>query len=235
MSITPEIIESEKQKLQQEDLAKFPSAFQMARNLVKQSWLSAKAAVIEGRGLIVDAEKANARLAICQGCEFYTQRRCIKCGCFMEAKAQFVAAICPINRWGENTTPVTTLPNPPVPEHIHNTTVDLETLPEPQKTEMTKLASESLRYDGRFGYDGKQYIAAQKGDGTIVVKHFTPPRRLTQSFTAEEKAQFDALVQQNSSTEEKKFEFKDYTFEIKFKEDGKMYIQSAPKAGHVDA
>jgi predicted Zn-ribbon and HTH transcriptional regulator len=42
----------------------------------------------------------NIRMALCRKCEFFTKlMRCKKCGCFMNAKARYKAASCPINKW----------------------------------------------------------------------------------------------------------------------------------------
>ena len=49
----------------------------------------------------VDAVAKSARLAICEACEFFiaSDRRCQKCGCWMELKAGFRTAICPDGKW----------------------------------------------------------------------------------------------------------------------------------------
>lgn len=90
---------------------KFPSLFQMGRNLVKDTYVSMKA---KSRGYqwMVSADKANERLEICRQCPFfkYDQRnpetgvadgRCLKCGCFMNTKAHWAYAECPIGKWGK--------------------------------------------------------------------------------------------------------------------------------------
>ena len=43
----------------------------------------------------------NARLAICYTCDAYIkeQKRCSRCGCFVEAKARMSGAKCPIDKW----------------------------------------------------------------------------------------------------------------------------------------
>ena len=42
------------------------------------------------------------RLDICNQCEYLTKRtRCTQCGCFMNKKAQYQRATCPINKWEE--------------------------------------------------------------------------------------------------------------------------------------
>lgn len=44
-------------------------------------------------------EVAQARLAVCEACEFYKDKRCKKCGCFMEAKAAMGSSKCPEGKW----------------------------------------------------------------------------------------------------------------------------------------
>ena len=102
-SLTPEQYQEIRTKLENENLESFPSVFQQARNLAKQAWLSG-VDVAKGKPLLSTAEKAQARLDICAGCEFFSQGRCSKCGCFMDKKAHLEAAQCPINKWGSANT-----------------------------------------------------------------------------------------------------------------------------------
>jgi len=97
------LVATETIRLQTEDLQSFPSAFQQARNLVKQAWVSTTAAIRDGRGLIADANVAATRLGICEGCQFFSNNKCSECGCLVSAKVHLVAAECPQNLWGENT------------------------------------------------------------------------------------------------------------------------------------
>lgn len=57
-------------------------------------------ASMEGQPPISAEEKA-ARIAICEECEFFVtaDRRCAKCGCWVEAKAAFRTQQCPENKW----------------------------------------------------------------------------------------------------------------------------------------
>jgi len=98
-NLTPENYQEIKTKLENENLESFPSVFQQARNLAKQAWLSG-VDVAKGKPLLSTAEKAAERIKICEGCEFYKQGRCIKCGCFMTAKIHVESSRCPINKWG---------------------------------------------------------------------------------------------------------------------------------------
>ena len=58
--------------LQEEEASKtkFPSMFQMGRNLVKDTWTSMKAKS-KGYQWMVSAEKADERLALCRECPFF--------------------------------------------------------------------------------------------------------------------------------------------------------------------
>lgn len=95
---TKEQIEKQKQMLEQEDVSKFPTAFQMTRNLLKAGWDSAKN-VTSGRQWLVSSEEAHKRLTICESCPNYKEKKCVLCGCFMEQKTHLQVAECPQNKW----------------------------------------------------------------------------------------------------------------------------------------
>ena len=64
----------------------------------------ATAAVSEAKAILahqppVSAEEAARRLSICQGCEFFANDRCAKCGCYLRHKTAWRAQHCPINKW----------------------------------------------------------------------------------------------------------------------------------------
>jgi len=44
---------------------------------------------------------ASERMSICLNCKFFhkTRRRCLKCGCFMDAKTKIAKAYCPMHYW----------------------------------------------------------------------------------------------------------------------------------------
>ena len=99
--------------LEEEDASKtkFPSMFQMGRNLVKDTWTGMKAKS-KGYNWMVSAEKANERLEICRTCPYFkydkknpetdiADGRCAHCGCFMNTKAHWASAECPIGKWGK--------------------------------------------------------------------------------------------------------------------------------------
>lgn len=73
--------------------------------LTKQG-LSALAAMVDEAGAIalgknsVTKEQRDERLSICNSCPEYTEeKRCSKCGCFMEVKTRFRTTSCPIGKW----------------------------------------------------------------------------------------------------------------------------------------
>lgn len=47
------------------------------------------------------ADIAQERLAICEGCEFFRpkSKTCQKCGCFMKLKTKLEKAHCPVGKW----------------------------------------------------------------------------------------------------------------------------------------
>lgn len=57
-------------------------------------------AALAGDAPIDEAEKAR-RIALCEECNCFIagDRRCQKCGCWMDAKAGFRTAICPDSKW----------------------------------------------------------------------------------------------------------------------------------------
>ncbi len=75
-------------------------------NIFRQSVSAASAAAGEcgaamaGMPPVEDAEIAR-RLSLCEACPFLIagERRCSKCGCFVEAKARFRTQRCPDARW----------------------------------------------------------------------------------------------------------------------------------------
>jgi hypothetical protein len=101
------------QMLEKEEASKtkFPSLFQMGRNMVKDTWTGMKAKS-KGYQWMVTADVADERLDICRSCPFFkydqvnpetevADGRCLKCGCFMNIKAHWAHAECPIGKWGK--------------------------------------------------------------------------------------------------------------------------------------
>lgn len=96
--MTAEQEQQQLEMLQKEQLDKFPSVFQQTRNLLKTGWDAAKG-LAHGRMLLVSAEVAEGRLKTCESCEHYTEKRCTKCGCWMEQKVHIQASTCPVGKW----------------------------------------------------------------------------------------------------------------------------------------
>lgn len=72
----------------------FPSIWEMAKNLAG----SMVDFTLSGFSLAPE-EVYQERLSICQSCEFYVDKRCLKCGCQMDIKAKISAVECPIKKW----------------------------------------------------------------------------------------------------------------------------------------
>lgn len=71
-----------------------PSVPQMAKNLAKEvaTWLK-NGAPISSQIVIEE------RMTLCRACEFFKNERCMKCGCWMNAKTHLETAKCPIGKW----------------------------------------------------------------------------------------------------------------------------------------
>ena len=97
---TPEKIEEVRKMVEEEDISKYPSTFQMTRNLLTQAWKSTKEVINSGQ-LIVDAKTAQKRYSICESCPLFEKKdkRCTECGCFMGTKVHLQAAECPKSKW----------------------------------------------------------------------------------------------------------------------------------------
>jgi hypothetical protein len=77
-----------------------PKISEMAANLVdttKEALQQYKQSGV----LLAEESVVKNRLTICEQCTFFEtyQKRCTKCGCFMQAKAHLQAATCPISKW----------------------------------------------------------------------------------------------------------------------------------------
>lgn len=57
-------------------------------------------AALSGQAAVDDETKA-ARIALCEQCAYFivADRRCQKCGCWMEIKTRFRTATCPEGKW----------------------------------------------------------------------------------------------------------------------------------------
>ena len=57
--------------------------------------------LVGGNPLNADPETIKERQAICNGCEFMKDRRCAKCGCWLQYKTILHAESCPAGKWGQ--------------------------------------------------------------------------------------------------------------------------------------
>ncbi len=58
--------------------------------------IRAGAAIVGGEKVRVSPKERDRRLAICYGCEFYVNKRCVKCGCVARWKARLATEHCPL-------------------------------------------------------------------------------------------------------------------------------------------
>lgn len=212
-----------REELQRENIEQFPSLFQQARNVLKQAWLSASDTVVHGRPFLSTPEKAKARLDICSTCEFLKEDRCLKCGCFMDKKVHIESAQCPVNKWGPelqkmfDEQELIRRNRPGLPPIMP---IDLNKMTPEKRQQMLELAEPALQYDGKFMFEGKQYIARRKTENSpIALFEVTPKDKARKGFieqlTEEEKVQFNQLIkQQQDNQETKTFSFKEKTFNI---------------------
>lgn len=256
-------IEKAKQDLATEDVSKFPSVFQMGRNLAKQIWLSGKGVVV-GDGFLAPAEKVFNRLSICESCEFFRDKRCLKCGCFMEKKVHLEKATCPMDKWGENTglRLVNQIPTPKF---------DITKFPENERLEIMKLAEEAahkgivesvvpnlnstsgtsgqLNEKGYkivktvkpypFTYKDIKYTALKNKDGSIDIQLFLEKKTFMDFLSAEEKQKFHLLVnsairQTNETEPVKNFIFKGYQFFVSRNENGTVNVKQKRLNGTME-
>lgn len=56
---------------------------------------------VERHPIFVTSEEVNHRMITCTQCSEFNkeQKRCYKCGCFMEHKIKFKSSKCPDSRW----------------------------------------------------------------------------------------------------------------------------------------
>lgn len=80
------------------DNVQMPGIGTMAKNLVKQTWDSAKG-FANGGSLFATEETYQKRIEICRSCDQYIDKRCLQCGCFMEQKTKVQATTCPLKKW----------------------------------------------------------------------------------------------------------------------------------------
>ena len=73
-----------------------PSVPQMAKNFAVAAIKHAASGMKKRND-----EEVKRLITICNGCDFYFKntKRCSKCGCFMNVKARWATANCPIGKW----------------------------------------------------------------------------------------------------------------------------------------
>jgi hypothetical protein len=77
---------------------KLPDMLQMAKNLAT----TAKDVVsdaIEGKDIAASQQQIKERISICNDCDWFFEKRCLKCGCFISVKSKLASAKCPLDKW----------------------------------------------------------------------------------------------------------------------------------------
>jgi len=74
--------------------AQMPSAISMANNLGKSmvEWSASGFKMCE-------EEELKRRIELCNSCEHLINKRCLKCGCYIEVKTRLATSKCPIAKW----------------------------------------------------------------------------------------------------------------------------------------
>ena len=79
---------------------KLPSITEQGKGLAKFTIEVVKDAVIGSPvNVMVRDDVFNERMKQCNDCKYYVKQRCTHCGCFMDKKAKFKVAKCPIGKW----------------------------------------------------------------------------------------------------------------------------------------
>ena len=86
------------------DKEEFPDIKEQGKSLAKFTVSVVKSAVINtgtDSSVFISKDKQKERWDICKVCEHYSknQKRCKKCGCWLEYKIKFNASSCPIDKW----------------------------------------------------------------------------------------------------------------------------------------
>jgi hypothetical protein len=230
-----EDIKKEEEKLLSENLIeddkKFPSLFVQTRNLMKQAWLSGTD-LFKGKSLMSTPEKAAARWQICVTCDFLHQDRCLKCGCFMQKKIHLESSQCPLNKWGNLQVLIKTSQSTNAPVQ---SPIDMNIFPESTREKILQIATHAANNpsnNGSFYYESKRYSCNINSDGIVEIFDFirradenssTGNKNIISHYSEEEKAEFNALVQQAKSAENKTFTYKGDDFVVKI-EGGKTFV-----------
>lgn len=237
---TPEQIEQHRQELLSEDVSSFSLGFQNSRIFAKKMWISGSAD-LSNSPMLASVNKAYDRLQICEGCEFYRDSRCTKCGFVMKSRVHVEFAQCPINKWGGNLQ-VLLLPkqliNPTSFFTLRNDSgaalqyVNLSTYPENEQQEIKTLAENSLVNGGMFLYNTVQYQAKMEENELKI--YFVVPRKpkvnVTYHLTAEEKSELISLGRaklQEANSTVVTVEYKNIRYDIKSIGENKILLSLA--------
>lgn len=184
----------------------FPSLFTQVRNLVEQA-VASGTGVLNGKPLMATIEKAKARLDICAACEFFSEGRCSKCGCFMNKKVHLDASQCPMNKWED-----------------YLSAVSIDTFSSEERETILAIANHAAEAGNIFYHNNSPYKSKKNEDNSISIflykpelKRATqaqPQRTITSDFTREESTQFHQLVQVSKNTEDKVFSFKGKNYKV---------------------
>jgi len=182
----------------------FPSLFTQVRNLVEQA-VASGTGVLNGKPLMASIEKAKARLDICAACEFFSEGRCSKCGCFMNKKVHLDASQCPMNKWED-----------------YLSAVSIDTFSSEERETILEIANHAAEAGNTFYHNNSPYKSKKNDDGSISIflykpelkRALQPQRTITSEFTPEESTQFHQLVQVSKNTEDKVFSFKGKNYKV---------------------
>ena len=84
-----------------DDKQDLPSLPEQGKNLAKFTFEVVQDTVSLTGNPLIPKDEYKERLKICATCEHFIlkNKRCKQCGCFMESKAKFTIAKCPIQKW----------------------------------------------------------------------------------------------------------------------------------------
>ena len=111
----------------------YPSLSKQGENLAKFVWdVMQEAFNGNNESLIVSDEVYNERMEICKSCQYYDDSlvhhnnpeekiiQCMKCGCWLTAKAKMSLDSCPIGKWSTNNDKFLNEKYPEIKQRIDN-------------------------------------------------------------------------------------------------------------------
>lgn len=226
--LTLEKFQEIKTNLESENLTEFPSAFQISRNLLKQSW-AANIDAAKSTHLLTTVAKAAARMDICKGCQFFNDPRCIKCGCFMDKQVHVESSQCPVNKWGTDLQALfptdiarKNLENSHREMQMHNLD-DFNQFSKQDAEMIVRLATESLELGGhgRFSWKEMHFKAFIEPNGSRRVSQLKEKVSMVKSLpnhkdlSVEEQIEFNNLMLNHQGVDrEKVFRYKSQIFHL---------------------